>query len=72
MNCIHNMTNLFPVYALIASIASQVNLIGGSEYLFLALRCINECRKEQSTFDKELARDLGSLLEVSWFSNVGR
>ena len=54
--------------ALIASIASQVNLKIEGDYLYAALCCISECRKEQSTFDKELAHDLGSLLEVESFS----
>ena len=53
--------------ALIASIASQVNLKDTYRYVYLALCCINECRKEQSTFDKELAKDLGSLLRVEVF-----
>ena len=50
--------------ALIASIASQVNLKDSSDYLYVALCCINECGEEQRR--AELARDLGSLLEISW------
>ena len=49
--------------ALIASIASQVNLKDSSDYLYVALCCINECGEEQRA---ELARDLGSLLEMWW------
>ena len=50
--------------ALIASIGHQVNLKDEFRYVKVALCCINECREEQSTFDKELAKDLGLLLRV--------
>lgn len=48
--------------ALIASIASQVNLKDSSDYLYVALCCINESGEEQRR--AELARDLGSLLKI--------
>ena len=53
--------------ALVASIASQINESNGEEsgdYLWTALNCVKECEKEQGTFGKELARSLGSLLEI--------
>ena len=49
--------------ALIANIASEVNLKDNDHCVKVALCCINECRKEQSTFDKELAKYLGLLLK---------
>ena len=58
--------------ALMASIASQINqLIEGSKsdnYLCTALNCIKESENEQGTFGKELARSLGSLLEIQRIS----
>ena len=50
--------------ALIASIASPVNLKDSSEYLYVALCCINESGEEQRR--AELARDLGSLVKIWW------
>ena len=53
--------------ALMASIASQINQSNEQEsddYLWTALNCVKECEKEQGTFGKELARSLGSLLEI--------
>ncbi|XP_068732967.1 protein NLRC3-like [Montipora capricornis] len=53
--------------ALMASIASQINQSDGEEsddYLVTALNCIKESENEQGTFGKELARSLGSLLEI--------
>ena len=53
--------------ALMASIASQINQSNCEErfdYLWTALNCVKECEKEQGTFEKELARSLGSLLEI--------
>ncbi|XP_068734580.1 NLR family CARD domain-containing protein 3-like [Montipora capricornis] len=58
--------------ALMASIASQINqLIEGTKsdnYLCTALNCIKESENEQGTFGKELARSLGSLLEIQRIS----
>ncbi|XP_068687308.1 NLR family CARD domain-containing protein 3-like isoform X2 [Montipora foliosa] len=57
--------------ALMASIASQINQSNEEEsndYLWTALNCIKESEKEQSTFGKELARSLGSLLEIQRIS----
>ena len=53
--------------ALMASVASQINQSNKEEsdnYLWTALNCIKECEKEQGTFQEELARSLGSLLEI--------
>ena len=54
--------------ALIASLARQINQSvepgKSSMYLYVALSCIEECEKDQGTFGKELARSLGSLLEI--------
>ena len=53
--------------ALMASIASQINQSNCEEsfdYVWTALNCVKECEKEQGTFEKELARSLGSLLEI--------
>ena len=52
--------------ALMASIASQINQSNeeSHDYLWTALNCVKECEKEQGTFGKELARSLGSLLEI--------
>ncbi|XP_068700169.1 NLR family CARD domain-containing protein 3-like [Montipora foliosa] len=55
--------------ALMASIASQINQSNWEEtfdYLWIALNCVKECEKEQGTFGKELARSLGSLLEIEY------
>ncbi|XP_068700167.1 NLR family CARD domain-containing protein 3-like isoform X5 [Montipora foliosa] len=57
--------------ALMASIASQINQSNGKvsrDYLWTALNCVKECEKEQGTFEKELARSLGSLLEIQRIS----
>ncbi|XP_068753848.1 NLR family CARD domain-containing protein 3-like isoform X2 [Montipora capricornis] len=57
--------------ALVTSIASQINQSNEEEsgdYLWTALNCIKECEKEQGTFGKELARSLGSLLEIQRIS----
>jgi len=48
--------------ALIASIASQVNLKDSGDYLYVALCCVNESGEEQ--IRAELAWDLGSLLKI--------
>ncbi|XP_068734588.1 NLR family CARD domain-containing protein 3-like [Montipora capricornis] len=53
--------------ALMASIARQINQSNEEEsddYLWTALNCIKESGKEHGTFGKELARSLGSLLEI--------
>ncbi|XP_068753852.1 NLR family CARD domain-containing protein 3-like [Montipora capricornis] len=53
--------------ALMASIASQINQLNFEEsfhYLWTALNCVRECEKEQGTFEKEMARSLGSLLKI--------
>ncbi|XP_044162974.1 nucleotide-binding oligomerization domain-containing protein 2-like [Acropora millepora] len=47
--------------ALIAGIATQVNL---EESLYVALDCINECKIEGTTFDKEMAQFFGSHLKL--------
>ena len=57
--------------ALTASIASQINQsneVERNNYLGTALNCIEEIEKEQGTFGKELARSLGSLLEIQRIS----
>ncbi|XP_068700180.1 NLR family CARD domain-containing protein 3-like isoform X2 [Montipora foliosa] len=57
--------------ALMESIASQINQSNGKvscDYLWTALNCVKECEKEQGTFEKELARSLGSLLEIQRIS----
>ncbi|XP_068686712.1 NLR family CARD domain-containing protein 3-like [Montipora foliosa] len=57
--------------ALVASIASQINQPNekeSSNYLWTALNCIKESENEQGTFGKELARSLGSLLEIQCIS----
>ncbi|XP_067029230.1 nucleotide-binding oligomerization domain-containing protein 2-like [Acropora muricata] len=48
--------------ALIAGIATQVNL--GKSLLHVALYCINECKREGTTFDKEMAQFFGSHLRL--------
>ena len=58
--------------ALIAGIATQVNLeenlLGESHLdeglLYMALDCINECKIEGTTFDKEMAQFFGSHLKL--------
>ena len=50
------------VKALIAGIATQVN--GDAFYLKVALACINECKRGESTFDKEMAQFFGSHLQI--------
>ncbi|XP_068734578.1 NLR family CARD domain-containing protein 3-like [Montipora capricornis] len=57
--------------ALLASIASQINQPSEKEsnnYLWIALNCIKESENEQGTFGKELARSLGSLLDIQRIS----
>ncbi|XP_067029220.1 NLR family CARD domain-containing protein 3-like isoform X2 [Acropora muricata] len=48
--------------ALIAGIATQVNL--DDSRLSVALACINECKREENSFDKEMAQFFGSLLQL--------
>ena len=50
------------VKALIASIATQVNL--EDMYLWVALDCINECKREENTFEKEMAQFFGARLQL--------
>ena len=50
------------VKALIAGIATQVNLEGS--HLEVALACINECKREEDTFDKEIAHFFGLHLQL--------
>ena len=59
--------------ALIASIASQVNTQKSSDFLCVALFCINECTKAKKKFLKELASSLGSRLQLQSIScrNLG-
>ena len=64
--------------ALIAGLATQVNLDENlldenrldenlsDERLCLALDCINECKREGTTFDKEMAQFFGSHLKLQW------
>ena len=61
--------------ALVASIASQINRSNeekSDDYPWTALNCVKECEKEQGTFGKELARSLGSLLEIQYISCGGQ
>ncbi|XP_067029206.1 NLR family CARD domain-containing protein 3-like [Acropora muricata] len=50
------------VKAFIAGIANQVNLDGSR--LRVTLACINECKREGNTFDKEMAQFFGSHLKL--------
>ncbi|XP_015775400.1 PREDICTED: nucleotide-binding oligomerization domain-containing protein 2-like isoform X3 [Acropora digitifera] len=50
------------VKAFIAGIATQVNLEGSR--LPVALACINECKREDNSFDKEMAQYFGSHLNL--------
>ena len=50
------------VKTLIAGIATQVNL--GGSHLDVALACINECKREENTFHKEMAQFFGSHLQL--------
>ena len=50
------------VEAFIAGIATQVNLDGSR--LRVALACVNECKREGDTFDKEMAQFFGSHLKL--------
>ena len=55
------------VKALIAGIATEVNLeqrILHKSLLYVALDCINECKIEGTTFDKEMAQFFGSHLKL--------
>ncbi|XP_068734604.1 NLR family CARD domain-containing protein 3-like [Montipora capricornis] len=58
--------------ALMASIASQINQSNKEDYLLTALNCIKESDNEQGSFGKELARSLGSLLDIQRISYVGK
>ena len=51
------------VKALIAGIATQANLRNMD--LEVALACINECKKEENTFGKEMAQFFGARLKLS-------
>ena len=53
------------VKAFIAGIAAQVNL--HDSRLDVALACINECKREGNTFDKEMAQFFGSHLKLQRF-----
>ena len=59
--------------ALIAGIATQVNLDENlsDERLCVALNCINECKREGTTFDKEMAQFLGSHLKLQTVDCLG-
>ena len=57
------------VKAFIAGIATQINLEGSR--LDVALACINECKTEENTFDKEMAQFLGSHLNLQLVSCIG-
>ena len=48
--------------ALIAGIATQVNL--DDSRLSVALACINECKREENAFDKEMAQFFGSRVKL--------
>ena len=50
------------VKAFIADIATQVNLKGGR--LPVALACINECKRGENSFDKEMAQFFGTHLKL--------
>jgi len=50
------------VKALIAGVATQVNLEGSR--LDVALACINECKREENTFHTEMAHFFGSHLQL--------
>ena len=50
------------VKALIAGIATQVNLEDMD--LYVALACINECKREENTFEKEMAQFFGARLQL--------
>ena len=50
------------VKAFIAGIATQVNL--DRRRLRLALACVNECKREENSFDKEMAQFFGSHLKL--------
>ena len=50
------------VKELIVGIATQVNLEGSR--LDVALACINECKREENTFHKEMAQFFGSHLQL--------
>ena len=50
------------VKALIASIATQVNLQNMD--LEVPLACINECKREENTFEKEMAQFFGARLQL--------
>ena len=57
------------VKAFIAGIATQVNL--GHSRLHVALACINECKREENTFDKEMAQFFGTHLKLQDFYCFG-
>ena len=56
--------------ALIAGIATQVNL--GESLLEVALDCINECKRDGNTFDKEMAQFFGTHLKLQKLFFLGR
>ncbi|XP_067029233.1 NLR family CARD domain-containing protein 3-like [Acropora muricata] len=55
--------------AVIAGIATQVNL--EESHIEVALYCINECKREGTTFDKEMAQFFGSHLKLQTVFCVG-
>ncbi|XP_044171374.1 NLR family CARD domain-containing protein 3-like [Acropora millepora] len=59
--------------ALIAGIATQVNLEENllDKSLYVAWNCINECKIEGTTFDKEMAQFFGSHLKLQFASCEG-
>ena len=52
------------VKALIAGIATQANR--GTFPLAVSFRCINECKREENTFEKEMAQFFGTRLQLWW------
>ena len=57
------------VKTLISGIATQVNvknigLTAGNKGLHVALACINECKREENTFEKEMAQFFGARLQL--------
>ncbi len=50
--------------ALIKSITTQVNREGSGECFSVLLGCIKECKKDNSNFHMQLARDSGSFLKL--------
>ena len=58
------------VKAFISGIATQVNL--DYRRLDVALACINECKREGSSFDKEMTRYLAHSLNFRWLFAQGK